>query len=139
MKSRKQKPQYRERKKAFDEVMDFYRSAHDSGIGAASISGEGKGSSNPIKPSLTDFRVDVERVINRCVTAQDAVVRFRASYINYDSEYQIDIERYADKVIGAGRHGLEQGIGALFLKQGLYPLYGRGGYFNCIRQPRGSV
>jgi hypothetical protein len=67
------------------------------------------------------------------------VVRFRASYINYDSESSIDNERYADKVIGSMRHGLEQGIGALFIKNGLFPLHGDGGYFTTIRQPRGSV
>ena len=143
MKNRKQarKPAFAARKMAFDSVMSCYRQAQDvtGGMGALSISDGGKGSSNPARPSLTDFRVDVERVINKCVTAQDMVVRFRASYINFDSENPIDNERYADKVIGGGRHGLEQGIGALFIKQGLYPLHGKGGYFHSIRQPRGSV
>jgi hypothetical protein len=139
MKSRKQRPQFRERKKAFDSVMACYRQAQDTGLGTASIDGGGKGVSNPVRPSLTDFRCDVEKVINKCVTAQDMVVRFRASYINFDSENPIDNERYADKVIGGGRHSIEQGCGNLFIKNGLYPLHGRGGYFNCIRQPRGSV
>jgi hypothetical protein len=141
MKSRKLKPQFAKRKRAFDTVMAMYRQAQDitGGMGAVNMSNEGKGTSYLVQPSLTDFRCDVERVINKCVTAQDAVVRFRASYINYDSEEQMDIERYADKVIGSGRHGLEQGIGALFIKQGIYPLYEKGGYFNTIRQPRGSV
>jgi len=139
MKSRKQKPQFAARKRAFDDVMAMYRQAQDNGLGTANISGEGKGSSNPVRPSLTDFRCDVERVINHCVTAQEAVVRFRAAYINYDSENQIDIERYADKVIGTGRHGLEQGVGTLFIRNGIYPLHGKGGYFHCIRQPRGNV
>jgi len=86
MKSRKQKPQFAARKKAFDSVMTAYRQAKDTGLGTASIDGGGKGVSNPVRPSLTDFRCDVEKVINKCVTAQDMVVRFRASYINYDSE-----------------------------------------------------
>ena len=103
------------------------------------MSDGGKGSSNPVRPTLTDFRVDCEKIFNKVVTAQDAVVRFRAAYINYDSYDQIDIERYADKVIGIGRHGLEQGIGALFIKHGIYPLHGKGGYFTTIRQPRGRV
>ncbi len=139
MKSRKLKPQFAARKKAFDAVMDCYRQAKDTGLGAASIDGNGKGVSNPVRPSLTDFRCDCEKIFNKVVTAQDMVVRFRASYINFDSESSIDIERYADKVIGSMRHGLEQGIGALFIKYGLYPLHGKGGYFHCIRQPRGSV
>jgi len=139
MKSRKQKPQFAARKKAFDAVMSAYRQAKDTGLGAATVDGGGKGVSNPVRPSLTDFRCDVERVFNKCVTAQDMVVRFRAVYINFDSENPIDNERYADKVIGSMRHGLEQGIGALFIKNGLYPLHGGGGYFHTIRQPRGIV
>jgi hypothetical protein len=139
MKSRKQKPQFAARKKAFDEVMAAYRQSTDKGLGAATISGEGKGSSNPVRPSLTDFRCDCEKIFNKVVTTQDMVVRFRASYINYDSESSIDNERYADKVIGSMRHGLEQGIGALFIKNGLFPLHGKGGYFTTIRQPRGNV
>jgi hypothetical protein len=139
MKSRKLKPQFAARKKAFDAVMASYRQAKDTGLGTASIDGGGKGVSNPVRPSLTDFRCDVEKVINKCVTAQDMVVRFRASYINFDSESCIENERYADKVIGSIRHGLEQGIGNEFLRRGLYPLHGRGGYFTSIRHPRGSV
>lgn len=138
-KKSKLKPAYGPRKKAFDNVMAFYRQAQSNGVGASVIDGSGKGTSNPVKPSLTDFRCDVEKIINHCVRAQDLVVRFRACYINYDSENPIDIERYADKVIGALRHGLEQGIGALFIRKGLHPLYGNGGYFRSIRQPRGSV
>jgi hypothetical protein len=139
MKNRKLKPQFAARKKAFDAVMSCYRQAQDTGLGTASITGGGKGVSNPVRPSLTDFRVDVENIMARCVTAQDMVVRFRASYINYDSENPIDIERYADKVIGSSRHGLEQGLGSLFIKNGIYPLHGNGGYFHSIRQPRGRV
>ena len=139
MKSRKQKPQFAARKKAFDEVMVAYRQSKDTGLGASTISGAGKGSSNPVRPSLTDFRCDCEKIFNKVVTTQDMVVRFRASYINYDSESSIDNERYADKVIGSMRHGLEQGIGALFIKNGLFPLHGKGGYFTTIRQPRGNV
>jgi hypothetical protein len=139
MKSRKLKPQWAARKKAFDSVMVCYRQAQDTGLGSASIDGGGKGVSNPVRPSLTDFRCDCENIFNKVVTAQDMVVRFRACYINYDSENPIDNEHYADKVIGSMRHGLEQGIGALFIKHGLYPLHGKGGYFTSIRQPRGSV
>jgi hypothetical protein len=136
---RRKSPQFATRKHAFDEVMACYRQAQDTGLGVASIDESGKGVSNPVRPSLTDFRCDVEKVINHCVTSQEMIVRFRAAYINYDSEIQIDIERYADKVVGSGRNGLEQGIGALFIKHGIYPLHGKGGYFHCIRQPRGNV
>src|ERR1035438_289604 len=141
MKSRKQKPQFAARKKAFDTVMEAYRQAHDvnGGMGAVSISDGGKGVSNPVRPSLTDFRCDVEKILERVKLPPDMVVRFHACYVHFDSENPIDIERYADKVIGGGRHGLEQGVGSLFIKHGIYPLHGKGGYFHCVRQPRGTV
>jgi hypothetical protein len=137
------KPQFAARKKAFDAVLEAYRSAKDvtGGIGAAAIGEGGKGVSNPVKPSLTDFRCDVDRVINKCVPESDKVMRlrFRLAYIEFDSENPIDMEVMAEKVIGSGRHNLEQGMGAEFIKRGLYPLHGKRGYFHTIRQPRGSV
>lgn len=139
MKSRKLKPQFAARKKAFDAVIACYRQAQDTGLGTASITGGGKGVSNPVRPSLTDFRCDCELIFNKCLKTEDAVYTFRVAYLEYDSEDAIEREVYADKVIGGGRHGLEQGIGALFIKNGLFPLHGSGGYFHCVRQPRGAV
>jgi len=136
---RKLKPQFAARKKAFDSVMDAYRNANDRGMGSASIDGNGKGVSNPVRPTLTDFRCDCESIIDKCVTEPGMVIRFRACYVDFDSDNPIDTERYADKVIGSMRHNLEQGVGSLFIKNGLYPLHGRSGYFTTIRQPRGSV
>ena len=138
---KKQKPQFAKRKKAFDTVMQAYRDAKDvtGGMGAVTISDSGGGSPNPAKPNLADLRCDVERVIEKCVTSEAMRVRFRAAYLEFDSEKPLDMEVFAHHVIGSGRHNLEQGLGAEFIKRGIYPLNGKRGYFHCIRQPRGSV
>lgn len=142
MKSQKSKkpPQFAARKKAFDRVLEAYRNAKDTngGIGAAALSG-GKGVSNPVRPTLTDFRCDCDKVFNHCLRTDIDRLRFRLAYLKFDSESSIEQEMFADKVFGAGRHSLEQGIGARFIAKGIFPMYGNGGYFQTIRQPRGSV
>src|ERR1035438_1042863 len=117
---KKSKPQFAARKRAFDSVMDAYRQARDQngGMGSITISDSGKGVSNPVRPSLTDFRCDVEKVLARCLKSYLAKRDFLTAYVYYDSEDTIDLEMHAQQVIGEGRHGLEQGIGALFIKYG---------------------
>ena len=137
MKSRKSKSvPHAARKKAFDLVMKAYRGAKDvtGGVGSLTISDIGKGAPNPVKPSLTDFRCDVEKVISKCVPDEDRLRQFCEAYITYDSEDSIEMEVHADKIMGSGRHGLEEGIGSLFIKRGINK-----GYFHCIRKPRGRV
>jgi hypothetical protein len=121
--------------------MEAYRSAKDNngGIGAMMIGAGGKGVTNLVRPTLTDLRCDVDRVVTKCCPKKIDKLRFRLAYMEYDSADPIDMERYADKVVGGGRHNLEQGMGAQFIARGIFPLYGKGGYFRTIRQPRGSV
>ena len=138
---KKLKLQFAKRKHAFDAVMEAYRSAKDTngGLGAMMIGAGGKGVMNPVRPTLTDFRADVDKVTNKCCPDKIIRLKFRLAYVNYDSPSSIDMERYADKVMGDGRHNLEQGMGAEFIKRGIFSMYGKGGYFRTIRQPRGSV
>ena len=103
------------------------------------IGAGGKGVMNPVRPTLTDMRCDVDRVINKCCPRKIDRLRFRLAYVLYDSPDPIEMGRYADKVIGGGKNNLEQGMGAEFIKRGISPLYGNGGYFKTIRQPRGSI
>jgi hypothetical protein len=140
MKSRKP-PQFAKRKLSFDSVLAAYRQAKDvnGGMGAVSIGGGGKGTANPVRPSLTDFRCDVVKVLNKVLKTEEARKQFAIAYLEYDSDDPIEMEVHAEKIMGQGRHGLEQGIGNLFLAKGLFPLHGHGGYFTCVRQPRGSV
>jgi hypothetical protein len=139
MKSKKKVP-YAKRKKAFDTVLEAYRSAKDltGGLGAITISDTGKPAKNFVKPTLSDFRCDVVKVFTKILT-QDNVLAFYKAYIEFDSTDTIEMEMHADKLIGSGRHNLEQGMGAEFIKRGIYPTTGKGGYFKTIRQPRGKV
>ena|ERR1035441_267145 len=141
MKPKKKPPQFSKRKRAFDAVLAAYRDAKDTngGVGSIVLSAGGKGVTNPVRPSLTDFRCDCDKVFNHCLRTKIDRLRFTLAYLKFDSESSIEREMFADKVYGAGRHGLEQGIGARLLAKGVYPLYGKGGYFTSIRQPRGSV
>ena len=139
MKPKKKPPQFGARKKAFDDVLDAYRKAKDTGIGAVVIGDGGKSVRIPTRPSLTDFRCDVDKVIRKCVTNRVDFIRFRLAYVEFDSDNLIDMEIYADKVVGTGRHNLEQGLGAEFIKRGIYPMHGKRGYFHVVRQPRGDV
>jgi len=143
MKSQKSKkpPQFSKRKKAFDSVLAAFRDAKDTngGIGSIVLGAGGKGVMNPVRPSLTDFRCDVMKVLNHCLRTYIDRLRFRLAYLEFDSESSIEREMFADKVFGSGRHSIEQGVGARLISKGVYPLYGKGAYFTTIRQPRGSV
>jgi|ERR1035437_89956 hypothetical protein len=133
MKPKKKPPQFAKRKRAFDAVLEAYRGAKDTGgIGAIAMGGGGKGVSNPAKPSLTDLRCDVDKVVNKCCPRKIDRLRFRLAYIEYDSPDPIEMGRYADKMI-VGKDNLEQGIGALFISREIYPIKK---YFKTIRQWR---
>jgi len=130
---KKKTPPYAKRKAAFDDVMQAYRDCQVAPLSAIQY-GEASGATRyEAKPTLTDFKCDVERVIDKCVTDK---ISFLKAYVWFDSEDAIEREVHADRVIGAGRHTLEQGIGALFIKRHLYPTKGKGGYFTTIRQPK---
>lgn len=138
--ARKKPPQFAKRKKAFDEVMEKYRAVLGFGlgeVGAVNISSGGKSSPNFVRPVPTEFRCDVEKVIEKCVTTPGDMERFEMAYVRYDSDNPIEMEVRAQAIMGSMRHGLEQGIGALFIDRGIYPI--AGSYFLTVRQPRGRV
>jgi hypothetical protein len=136
-KAKAKNPQHAERKKAFDTVLETYRNAKDTGIGAVAISGGGKAVSNPARPSFIDFRCDVDRVINKCIPVAhtEIRIRFRAAYIDFDCTDYIEMEVHADRTMkmGLGRHNLEEGIGAEFKKRDIYPIKK---YFHTVRKSR---
>ena len=84
--------------------MDAYRQAQDQngGMGSVTISDSGKGVSNPVRPSLTDFRCDCQKVFSKCLTTEDALYKFSAAYIEYDSDDPIEMTVHAEKIIGSG-------------------------------------
>lgn len=127
---KKEKRQYAKAKKAFDSVMSAYRNLMVITVSAVNVNGGSKGSTNPAKPTPTDFRCDVERAVKlRLKGATEA--QFLKAYIEFDSEDSIEQEVHAQKVIGSKRHSIEQRLGAEFLRRKLYPI--QNGYFRSIR------
>jgi hypothetical protein len=126
-------PKYGVNKKAFDTVMKAYRETMVIGTVGAIRYGASKGSSlpNKAKPTPLDFRCDVDRVITKCNKTPLALFNFNNSYVWYDSDDTIDIEIHAQKLLGNMRHGLEQGMGAEFVKRKLFPT---AKYFKSVRQ-----
>ena len=130
---KKKTPPYAKRKAAFDDVLQAYRDCQVAPLSAIQY-GEASGATRyEAKPTLTDFKCDVERVIKKCVTDR---LNFFKAYVWFDSEDAIVREMHADHVIGEGRHNLEQGIGAEFIKRKIYPTKGKGGYFHVVRKER---
>lgn len=122
-----------DRKEAFDATMAAYRSAQSTGIGAAGIAGGGAATKNPAKPNLSEFKADVEKIVESVVLDYASLLYFYSAYIRYDSEDAIEREMFADRLLGEGRHAIEQRLGALFISRGLYSTQK---YFTAIRKPR---
>jgi hypothetical protein len=114
--------------------MQAYRDSLVVPLSAIQYSDGAGGTRYAAKPTLTDFKCDVDRVIKKCV--KTGRLNFKTAYVWFDSEDAIEREVYADKMIGAGRHNLEQGMGAEFIRRKIHPTKGKGGYFNVIRRQR---
>ena len=138
MKPKKKSPPYAKRKRAFDEVLAAYRDSQVAPLSAIQYGEKGAATRYAAKPTLTDFKCDVDRVIAKCVKDYARLALFVLAYVCYDSEDAIEREVYADHVMGEGRHNLEQGIGAEFIKRKIYPTKGKGGYFTAIRRSHAS-
>ena len=133
-KSKKQKPvNFAERKKAFDLVLRSYRSAKDTGVGASNWSEATATSKNPAKVSLTEFRAEVELVIESIITDYSSLLYFYTAYIKFDSEDELEREIFSEKMLGVKRITLEQKVGAELIKRKIFPLKA---YFNSIRRSR---
>lgn len=96
----------------------------------AALNVGGKVANNPARPTYTDFRCDVERQVGYHVPAE-LLTKFVQAYIFFDCEDPIEMEMYADKIIGPGRHAVEQKLGAMFRKHSLFPV---SKYFNSVRK-----
>lgn len=128
-----QKRQWAKNKKAFDRVMMAYNSfLLSANFGLAAMQyGDNSGVRCAAKPRPIDFIVDVDVILEKCV--KDS--RFYLVYVS-DIEDEISIGMRAQAIFGAKMHPMEQKIGAVFIKRGLFPLRGRKGYFNTIRRKK---
>ena len=131
LKAKKNKaPEFTLRKRAFDAVMAHYRSLSTVRLSAMSYGNGCAGSFYAARPKAIDYKIDCDRVFIKCLKSRSEQERFAKAYIFYDSDDPIDREIFAQSILGDKRHTLEQGIGALFLKRGLYPAVK---YFRAIR------
>jgi len=139
-KSKKSK-NYRLNKQAFDQVIDFYRKFIDAKLGSngvlnpEQVGSGGGGSKNPAKPTPLDFKSDVELVIKAKLPKFVTLREFEKTYVQYDSEDEIEREVYAQKLLGDKRHSVEQRLGEEFVRRGIFPVQGKG-YFHCLRKNR---
>ncbi len=112
--------------------MELYRETQNvaSGVGAVTLKEGGRGSPNPApRPSLTDFRCDVDGAI-KMIVADHMLVQFYLAYTYWDTEDPIEMEVYAQHILGSEACNMfAQCVGAEFLRRGLFPTYGKGGYF----------
>lgn len=131
-------PKFAVNKRAFDETLRAFRDSHGNALGAMQYNDSSGVPRYEAKPTPTDFKCDVEKVISKCAKKWPGLKNFYLAYVVFDSDDTIEIEVHANRVIGEGRHGLEQGMGAEFIRRKLFPAQGKKGYFNAIRKWRGA-
>ena len=94
-------------------------------------SAAGKPVANKTRPTGSGSQIGHDLVLRKCIPDPVLMVRFRLAYCQYISDSEIEREKFADKMLGSMRHGLELGIGALLIKNEIYPL---SKYFRTIRK-----
>jgi len=121
MNQKKKAPNYRKNKAAFDEVLTRYRqSRQHNGLGAASWSASKGATADPAKPNVSEFRADVEKIIEALVAVK-YLPWFWAAYSWYDSEDAIERGMFAHLLLKGREHSYEQRLGARFVEVGLFP------------------
>lgn len=140
-KQSKKEPQYRENKRAFDNVMMWLRRMVRAKLGPVGAvnpercGGSGATESNGAKPSPVDFKCDVFLVIKAKLPRGIRMVDFHKAYTCYDSDVDIDRELNAQRWLGNRRHSVEQRLGEEFRNRKIYPVSGKG-YFYAPRKSR---
>src|ERR1035438_4219785 len=122
MNKKKKVPNYAKQKAAFDQVMEAYRKSRShNGLGAASWSAsKGATARDPAKPNPSEFRADVENIVEALVAVKYHQW-FWAAYSWFDSDEDIEREAFVQRLLGNRRHSWEQRLGAKFIELGLFP------------------
>jgi hypothetical protein len=123
MQRKKVKKPYAKNKRAFDKVFTKYREA---GLTSALRSGglkpgssKSTGGKNPSdRVTVTDFRIDVDRLVKQVVPAR-VLQRFEMVYCQPWTDDLIEVSQLAFKLLGGICHSFEQRLGALFVTQNL--------------------
>lgn len=132
VKQKKKPRNYALNKKSFDAVLESYRGAKDRGVAATGLSDGGVAAKNPAKPSLIEFRCDVDKAVSAILKDADLELWFRATYVLFEPSDDLEMELWADRMM-PNRHRYEQRIGAEFVRRAIYPL---NKYFHAVRRPR---
>jgi hypothetical protein len=109
-------------------VYDFYEQApkkDKKGKAQGVVAAKGTPVKNPTAPSMTDFKIDVEKQVRKVIRTHEHMVKFIKRYI-FDIEDLTKEEQYLFS-------GFEQRIGRLFIQAKIYPL---GKYLISIRKDK---
>jgi hypothetical protein len=124
LKKKKDKINYGKNSKAFREVLATYRQSLAAGlIQAKEFSGGGKGAArDQSKPSLSDFRCDIDITIRKHLKGV-TLAQFHEAYVDFDSDDEIDSNQHALKILGGKHWSVTQRVGNAFVKAGLFRRY----------------
>jgi len=107
------------------EMADFFNEAPTKKQGV--VTAKGIVTKNPTAPSMTDFKIDVEKQVRKVIRTHDHMVKFIKRYI-FDIE---DLTKEEQHLFS----GFEQRIGRLFIQAKIYPL---GKYLISIRKDKAT-
>ena len=111
-------------------VYDFYDAPpvkDKKGKAQGVVAAKGTPVKNPTAPSMTDFKIDVEKQVRKVIRTHSHMVTFIKRYI-FDIE---DLTKDEQQLFA----GFEQRIGRLFLQAKIYPL---GKYLISIRKDKAT-
>lgn len=118
---------YAQNKKAFDDVLIYFRRMDRPLLAAAGAVNPEKaakdGSGVPRLRNLPlDFWCDVTRVFTDTLPRGVSLTNFFLAYFVYDSEDEIERNKHAIRVLGGRAHSVEQRLGAEFVRRGIWPV-----------------
>ena len=120
MNRKKRVPNFAKQKRAFDQVMEAYRTTTAPFLGCRNLKLPALAVRDLAKPTPSEFRCDVQLVIASVVAARYHPW-FYAVYSWYENPDALAREMFAQRMLGDRRHSWEQRLGARFIKIGLYP------------------
>lgn len=127
-------PLIAKRLRAFRDCTTAYQKYYENygGVRAVVIGSGGKGASSFNHATIQDFACDYQRQLKRVCPTPALWSRFHLTYLNtFDSE--IEQNKFAHLMFKGAETNMELGLGALFISEKLWPVWGRGGFLVSIR------
>lgn len=140
---KKKSPRFSQNKHGFDEVVkslrDMWRVTNGH-VGAVNPDSVGGAPRDPAKPTPVEFRADVCRTIQQTLPKNVELREFMLAYLVYDSEDAMECSIWAQRVLGARMHSVEQRLGAEFIARGISPVQAKGYFYHERKErPRGAL